>query len=327
MNDLFPPEISCGTMSVYYRLLAKNITYARNQWNTEKFSLEYIRKGIKSIRTDITVIPIVVHVVHNSDIPEQNVSEAQIHSQIDVLNRDYRKQNADITSIPVTYQHLAADARIEFVLASTDPNGKASNGITRTATTATGFNNDDRVKSAAKDGADSWPSDRYLNLWVCNLNGGLQGYTQFPGGSTATDGVVIAHKCFGTTGTAVAPFNLGRTATHQIGHWLNLRHTWVEVNRGYSRDFINDLLMQTQSEFDKPNFFDGNVTNDRTQTNYMNFMDCNHDVARLMFTIEQVIQMHATLDNLRASLGSTHSENSSAYWQDAYWNQGAPAAI
>ena len=99
---------------------------------------------------------------------------------------------------------------VEFELATIDPSGNPTNGITRTTTTKPGFTDDDAVKSAATGGADPWPSDKYLNIWVCQLSGGLLGYAQFPGGPAATDGVVILHSAFGTTGTAAAPFNLGR---------------------------------------------------------------------------------------------------------------------
>jgi len=115
-----------------YRLLTTDLTYARNRREIENRSLQYARRGIDAARTGITVIPVVVHVVHNPSIPEQNISEAQIRSQIDVLNRDFPKQNPDIVSLPAAFESLAADTGIEFVLATTDPNGNPTNGLTRT---------------------------------------------------------------------------------------------------------------------------------------------------------------------------------------------------
>ena len=88
------------------------------------------------------------------------------------------------------------------------------------------------VKSAATGGANPWPADRYLNMWVCQLSGGLLGYAQFPGGPPETDGVVIRHSAFGTTGTAAPPFDSGRTTTHEIGHYLNLFHIWGDDGTG-----------------------------------------------------------------------------------------------
>jgi hypothetical protein len=301
-----PQQRTCGTMSVHYRFLTTDLTYARNRREIENRTLEYSRRAIESGRSGITVIPVVVHVVYNPNSPEQNISEAQIRSQIDVLNRDFRKQNSDIASIPKVFQPLAADARIEFVLASTDPNGNPTNGITRTATTATGFIDDDRVKSAATGGANPWPSDRYLNMWVCQLSGGLLGYAQFPGGPTATDGVVITHTGFGTTGTAAAPFNLGRTATHEIGHWLNLRHIWGDDGNGCNgSDFVADTPNQAGPNTGKPNFPRVTCSNGPNGDMFMNYMDYTDDAAMFMFTAEQVIRMQAVLDNERSNIGTT----------------------
>ncbi|MGL5080480.1 MAG: M43 family zinc metalloprotease [Microcoleaceae cyanobacterium] len=301
-----PQHRTCSTMGVHYRLLTTDLAYARHRREIENRTLAYASHGIEAIRSGITVIPVVVHVVYNSSTPEQNISEAQIRSQIDVLNRDFRKQNPDIASIPSVFQALAADARIEFVLATTDPSGNPTNGITRTATTATEFSDDDRVKSSAAGGIDPWSSDRYLNLWVCQLSGGLLGYAQFPGGSAATDGVVVTHTGFGTMGTAVAPFNLGRTATHEIGHWLNLRHIWGDDGNGCSgSDFVGDTPNQAGPNMGKPSF--PRVTCDNTPNGdmFMNYMDYTDDDSMFMFTVDQVVRMHATLDNERSSLGTT----------------------
>ena len=138
-------------------------------------------------RSGITRIPVVVHVVWNT--ATQNVSDAQILSQIDVLNRDFRRTNPDVAGTPAPFLPLTADSRIEFFLADTDPNGAATNGIVRRQTTVASFGHDDAMKTQATGGSDAWPADRYLNLWVCPLSGGLLGYAQFPGGPAATDGV------------------------------------------------------------------------------------------------------------------------------------------
>ncbi len=301
-----PERRSCGTMSVHYRLLTTDLTYARNRREIENRTFEALIQGEDISRDGITTIPVVVHVVYNSNRPEQNISEAQIKSQIDVLNRDFRKQNSDLESIPSVFQPLAADARIEFVLATEDPNGNATNGITRTATRATSFMDDDRVKSAATGGANPWSSDRYLNIWVCPLGGGLLGYAQFPGGPAETDGVVITHTAFGTTGTAAEPFNLGRTATHEIGHWLNLRHIWGDDGNGCNgSDFVEDTPNQAGPNYGTPNFPHVTCNNGPNGDLFMNYMDYTDDAAMFMFTSEQVRRMQVTLDNERSALGTT----------------------
>ena len=311
-----PQQRVCGTMNVHYRLLTTDLAYARNRREIEDRSLEYARRGIAAARTGITLIPVVVHVVHNPSNPEQNISEAQIRSQIDVLNRDFRKRNPDISSVPAAFQPLAADARIEFVLATTDPSGNSTNGITRTSTTATGFVDDDRVKSVATGGANPWSSDRYLNIWVCRLNGGLLGYAQFPGGPAATDGVVITHTGFGTTGTAAAPFNLGRTATHEIGHWLNLRHIWGDDGNSCSgSDFVDDTPDQAGANTGRPSFPRVTCSNGPNGDMFMNYMDYTDDAGMFMFTVGQVVRMQAVLDRERANLGTTSSTSGGSLYQ------------
>src|ERR687885_368962 len=132
-------------------------------------------------------------------------------TQTRILNEDYRRTNADATKVPAVFQPLHADCNIQFKLATKDIFGNASTGITRTKTDRSSFSYNDAVKSSKTGGADPWPARRYLNIWVCNLGGGLLGYAQFPGGPWATDGVVILHTAFGDTGTATDPFDLGRT--------------------------------------------------------------------------------------------------------------------
>ena len=124
-----------------------------------------------------------------------------------------------------------------------DPAGKKTTGITRTATKAASFGVHDEVKSSKTGGADPWPTDSYLNFWACNLGEGLLGYAQFPGGPTKTDGVVILFRAFGTTGAVKAPFDKGRTATHEVGHFLGLRHIWGDMNDCTGNDFVADTGM------------------------------------------------------------------------------------
>ena len=212
----------CATMDVHRRLLSRFPSYAQARDEIENLALRYANNLAVAQRPGVTRIPIVVHVVWNT--PQQNISDGQINSQIDVLNRDYRHTNSDVNNTSAPFLPLTADARVEFFLANVDPNGAPTTGIERRQTTVASFGSDDAVKAQATGGADAWPADRYLNMWVCQLGGGLLGYAQFPGGPAATDGVVILHSAFGTTGTAAPPFHLGRTATHEIGHWLNLNH-------------------------------------------------------------------------------------------------------
>jgi hypothetical protein len=300
------PHRTCGTENVHNRLMVSDQSYVASRARSENFALEYARTRGLTGRRGITVIPVVVHVIYND--PIQNISDAQIKSQILVLNNDYRKANVDVSNLPAVFAALATDARIEFQLALKDPSGNPTNGITRTKTATASFVDDDRVKSAATGGHDAWPRDNYLNIWVCPLGGGLLGYAQFPGGPAATDGVVISYSAFGTIETATVPFNLGRTATHEIGHFLNLRHIWGDERPGENpcskSDFVGDTPNQAGPNYDTPAFPHVTCSNGPNGDLFMNYMDYVNDVAMFMFTAGQVTRMHACLDGDRASLGS-----------------------
>ena len=309
--SLTPSQRACGTMPVHHRLLRTNPEYMRARVASENYHHESLQRralGLAQGRVGVTTIPVVVHVVFNT--AAQNISDAQIQSQIAVLNRDYRLKNSDVPSIPPPFKPLATDARIEFTLAATDPNGNPTNGITRTQTTHASFSDDDGIKSAATGGVDPWPDNKYLNIWTAprltSAQGDLLGYAQFPGGPAATDGVVILHTAFGTTGTAAAPFNLGRTATHEIGHWLNLRHIWGDDGNGCNgSDFVNDTPNQAGPNFGKPAFPHVTCNNGPNGDMFMNYMDYVDDAAMFMFTGGQVDRMQASLDGDRGSIGTT----------------------
>ena len=184
----------------------------------EEIRQKYNRIAQKALLT----ISVVVHVVWRID--EENISDAQIRSQLEALNRDFRAKNPDIIKVPAPFKEHIGDARIEFALATTDPHGNRTIGITRTQTSKKSFSSNDEAKSSATGGVDPWDTKRYLNIWVCTLSGGILGYSQYPGGPPATDGVVIFCHSFGTTGIATAPFNMGRTA---VSEWSLV----VAVNR------------------------------------------------------------------------------------------------
>lgn len=300
-----PVKRFCGTMAVHERLM-RTVTGYREIRNLSENNALRAAMFPQTVRTGCTKILVVVHVVYNT--PAQNISDAQIYSQMDVLTADFRNRNADSSSVPAVFAPLVADARIEFALATIDPNGNVTNGITRTRTQTTGFTDDDAVKSVATGGADPWPSDKYLNIWVCPMAGSLIGYAQFPGGPAATDGVVIRHTAFGTNGTAIAPFNLGRTATHEVGHWLNLHHIWGDDGTGCAGDdFVADTPNQGSENYGTPTFPHVSCNNGPNGDMFMNYMDYVDDVSMCMFTAGQVTRMQATLDGLRSAIGTSIS--------------------
>ena len=247
----------------------------------------------------IIIIPVVVHVVYNNST--ENISDAQIFSQIDILNKDFRRLNSDTVNTPVMFQSVAADTEIEFCLAVNDPNGNPTTGITRTPTSQSSFSTNDGVKYSATGGIDAWDTDNYLNIWVCDISGGILGYAQFPGGNPSSDGVVCDYEYFGNIGTATAPYDLGRTATHEVGHWLNLRHIWGDSYCG--DDFCNDTPEHSGSNYSCPSHPSASCNNNGDM--FMNYMDYTDDACMNIFTIDQKTRMIAAINTQRSSLLSS----------------------
>ena len=158
------------------------------------------------------------------------------------------------------------------------------------------------MKTKSKGGVPAWPADKYLNIWVCNLGGGLLGYAQFPGGPARTDGVVILHTAFGTDGTAQPPFDRGRTATHEVGHWLNLRHIWGDTLDCSGGDRCPDTANAAGPNTGEPKFPHVTCANGPNGDMFMNYMDYVDDAAMVMFTAGQVARMNATLAGPRKKL-------------------------
>jgi hypothetical protein len=303
-EDYPPTRRVCGVMDVHRRLLSSSAEYAAARSALENATTQYVARQQRF--AGIAKIPVVVHVVWKT--AAQNISQAQIDSQIAVLNRDFRATNTDIGFVPAPYTGLVADSRVEFSLATEDPNGNPTTGITRTQTSQASFGTDDKVKSTATGGIDAWNPDKFLNLWVCQLGGGLLGYAQFPGGPADTDGVVVLHSGFGTNGTAAAPFDLGRTATHEIGHYLNLFHIWGDDGTGCSgSDEVADTPNQGGPNFGVPTFPKLSCSNGPNGDLFVNYMDYTDDRGMVMFTNDQVARMEACLDTARPNLnqGST----------------------
>jgi hypothetical protein len=296
---------TCGCLQVHFGLLDAYPEFRANQAQIEQFTRFYIQAGDFVARRDVTTIPVVVHVVYRTD--EENLSERQLRSQIAGLNRDFRAANPDVAKVPAPFRDGVADARIEFALADEDPDGNPSSGIHRVKTTRSSFRHvDDDVKSSATGGAEPWDTDRYLNIWVCTLAGGLLGYAQFPGGPAGTDGVVILNTAFGTSGTATAPFNRGRTTVHEVGHYLNLPHIWGEnrIPGCGDTDLVDDTPNQFDKNFGKPDFPHVSCNNGPHGDMFMNYMDYVDDDAMFMFTHGQVVRMQATLAGPRSGLGA-----------------------
>jgi hypothetical protein len=249
------------------------------------------RRAVATVKKPkLVTIKTVVNVVYKTNA--QNVSTAQINSQIAVLNRDFRAKNPDRAGTPTPWKGLVGDTFIQFKLAK----------VRRTKTSKDAFSFDEGVKKASTGGIAPFSPKTHLNLWVCALSGGLLGYAQFPGGPSATDGVVINNLAFGTSGTAQTPFNKGRTATHEVGHYLNLRHIWGDTPDCSGSDMVADTPNCAGPNFGAPNWPVVTCNNAPNGDMFMNYMDYTDDAAMFMFTAQQVLRMRTALETLRAGL-------------------------
>lgn len=264
--------------------------YVKNYFvpNTKNSFVENKIPPRDTIPNEIITIPVVVHVLFNNQA--QNITTAQVLSQIDVLNKDFRLLNTDKSLAPEIFKSLSADSKIMFCLAKVDPEGHATSGINRKYTTKEYFMADDDIKFTSKGGVDAWDSERYLNIWVCSVFGRVLGYATPPGGDPLKDGVVINSSAFGTVGYLQSGFKKGRTATHEIAHWMGLKHIWGDDLCG--DDEVDDTPKQKSYNFNCPVF--PRVTNcskDSSGDMFMNFMDLTSDACMNMFTNGQKMKM------------------------------------
>ncbi len=279
---------NCGTMNHLSDQMKNDPGLAERMNQIEQQTARFVNSRVSGTTV---VIPVVFHIVYNT--AAQNISDAKCLAQLNQLNLDFAKMNSDTGNIPSVFRGLAANTNIQFCLAQRDPSGVATTGIVRKSTTSTSFTTDDKVKSSTTGGDNAWPSSSYLNIWVCNISGGVLGYAQFPGGSSTTDGVVLLYTTVGSMtnpGTA-SPYNLGRTATHEVGHWLNLRHIWGDANCG--NDGVGDTPTQQTSNYGCPTFPHVTCSNGPNGDMFMNYMDYVDDGCMNMFTIGQTSRMAA----------------------------------
>ena len=253
----------------------------------------------------VRIIPVVFHVIHQYG--KENISREQCQNQLDVLNEDFRKLNADQSTIPSVFASKHDDVEIEFRLATKDPNGKCTDGVVKVAHPWTsGVNPRNNVKSLSY-----WPNNKYLNIWVVatihNENGTpgfITGYAQFPGmGSNATDGIVLRADYVGRIEFGSTSGYKGRTATHEVGHWLNLRHIWGDATCG--SDYVSDTPTHEDSNSGCPSFpHDANACSGTGSNGemFMNYMDYTVGSCRRMFTAGQASRMNSALTSYRNTL-------------------------
>lgn len=289
----------CASSEILEQQIAASPARAKYMQDLEIKTQKFAERPVANRLDQTLYIPVVVHVVStNSDL----VTAEQIASQITVLNKDFTRTNSELfnSAVYLAGYSLAnvPDCKIQFVLKQT----------VRKQTTVASFGTNDAVKKSAQGGSDAVDATTKLNLWVCDLSGGLLGYAQFPGGAVATDGIVIDYQGFGTsaatTGYSLYPaFNLGRTATHEVGHWLNLRHIWGNAKCG--NDFVTDTPLHDASNGGCPAVGLKSRCQAKPLEQWMNYMDYTDDQCMYMFSAGQKVRMDAALDASRGAYFST----------------------
>lgn len=268
-------ERTCASNDVLQQQLQQDANLALRMNRIEQFTDEYIKSGNEfRLVNGVIELPVVVNVLYRTT--SENISLTQIQSQITVLNNDFQALNTDYSLTPSIFQSVrSGNMGIRFVLDT----------VIRKSTTKTSWSTNDAMKKSSQGGLNPTSPTTKLNMWVCNLSNGILGYAQFPGGSSATDGVVIDNNAFGNTGTVTSPYNKGRTATHEVGHWMNLRHIWGDATCG--SDLVGDTPTHNTANYGCPTYPHLSTCTGTPVEMTMNYMDYTDDACMYMFTLGQ----------------------------------------
>jgi hypothetical protein len=317
----------CGShQAIQYQ---ESLTPGYTQLVDEQFELA---KSNLAKNNDLYTIPVVVHIVYNS--PDQNLADSVVLNQLESLNADFQRRNADTINMRSDFDIVKGNPNIRFKLATIDPDGNPTTGITRTATSTASFGSFmlffgdfsdlEKVKSTSDGGHDPWDQDRYLNIWVCNMEvfntPAILGYATPPSGLPnwppgmdlgLSDGVVVQYQAFGannpnTIDMGQGPLDIrGRTLTHEVGHYLGLRHIWGDGNCS-EEDGIDDTPnAEGQSDFDcddSKNTCVDNIYGVDLPDMIENYMDYSAETCQNSFTQGQVDLMRGVLQNQRIDL-------------------------
>ena len=314
--------LPCGTDENLTNEIIRDHERQEKLFETERLIETYLTSNIIANTEQLHVIPVVVHIIYSNQ--NDNISNSQVYDAISILNEDVRRTNPDTSNLRNIFKSVAADLEVEFRLAKKDPNGKCTNGITRTQSnlTLTANNN---VKSII-----GWDNKKYLNIWVVRSidlagfsgPGIVLGYAAFPYNNIpgTSDGIVIRHQNFGSIGTAQADRH--RTLTHEVGHYLNLKHTFQGGCNGIG-DNCSDTPPVTSSSIGcNSNQNTCNSDNPDLPDMIENYMDYTDDDCMNTFTQNQKQRTKAVLNiyNLRGSLTTAFNDFDTGIKQSAIFN-------
>lgn len=265
---------------------------------------------------DVIYIPVVFHIVSNGDAvgSGENITDAQVISQITAMNLHYTAQDQNIGNTPSVFVSRIGNVNVQFCLAKFDPDGNPTNGIVRHTLSNASWDTDTDIDNILKP-ATIWDHTKYLNIWSVRMGGdlatqGVLGYSSLPFfGQADQDGIAVRYNTVGTTGTLIAGHNLGKTITHEAGHWLGLLHIWgLDANCGDAGDYVADTPDQADLNFGCPSFPHITCNNGPDGDMYMNYMDYTDDACSYMFSAGQASNIHTAIDNYRAGIKTASSE-------------------
>lgn len=294
----------CATMPILEAQYLKDPSLKQRMAENEQKLQEYINQKSAHATASVISIPVVFHIIHNGESigTGNNIDDATIMYQLQRINDDFRKLNADTLTSSDAFYSDQADSEIEFCLAKRDPSGNSTTGITRHERTEESFTIDE-IDTDIKP-STIWDKDKYINIWCVNLidpgSPGVDGYGTFPdAGTSTTDGVVVANFAFGYSDDG------GKTIvlTHELGHYLNLIHIWGDDVCG--DDLVSDTPPAEESNSGCPTYphnVAGTCNPGVDGEMFMNYMDYSDAVCTVMFTEGQKTRMRATLANTRLSL-------------------------
>lgn len=273
-------QLHCTTADYTQRQLSRSTEQAEAIRRADDFIRNRAVPASSSrIENGVIRIPVVIHNLYHT--AAQKVTDEQVAAQLDVLNKAFRRQNADTVKTPAVFKGVAADCEIEFQLATADMHKQSTTGIIRKYSPVKTWTMDDQMKSAATMGADPWDTRYYLNIWVCPMER-FAGYSTLPGSAAEQDGIVLGFSAFGAG---------QKTLVHEAGHWLGLKHIWGDEYCG--DDGVSDTPKQASYTTGCPTNIRVTCGNSPTGDMYNNYMDFTNDACMNLFTLGQKARMQA----------------------------------